>query len=111
MNILENFKRSAIIAHILYHASEEPVYGAWLLQELSSHGYKISPGTLYPWLNDLKQQKILYHTTQIVEGKRRIYYSISPKGIQVFKDLKKFLKELYSELFELKKNEYKRKNQ
>ena len=37
--------------HILHHAAEERgVYGQWMLGELHRHGYKISPGTLYPIL-------------------------------------------------------------
>ena len=37
--------------HILHHAAEERgVYGQWMLQELHRHGYRISPGTLYPIL-------------------------------------------------------------
>jgi len=36
--------------HILQHANEEPLHGQWMLRELSSHGYEISPGTLYPLL-------------------------------------------------------------
>ena len=34
--------------HVLYHAAEGGVYGNWMIEELRHHGYKISPGTLYP---------------------------------------------------------------
>jgi len=36
--------------HILYHAAEEEVYGVGLIEELARHGYRLSPGTLYPTL-------------------------------------------------------------
>jgi DNA-binding PadR family transcriptional regulator len=36
--------------HILHHANEGPVVGNWLLEELREHGYRVSPGTLYPLL-------------------------------------------------------------
>ncbi|NGE67142.1 PadR family transcriptional regulator, partial [Escherichia coli] len=34
--------------HVLHHASHEAVYGLAMIEELSRHGYKLSPGTLYP---------------------------------------------------------------
>src|SRR5262245_44456094 len=34
--------------HILHHAAERGVYGQWMLEELHHHGYRLSPGTLYP---------------------------------------------------------------
>ncbi|MHA1584857.1 MAG: PadR family transcriptional regulator [Promethearchaeota archaeon] len=100
MKILKSFKRSAIMAHILYHTSKESVYGSWLLEELSSHGYKISPGSLYPWLNDLLDQNLLVQTERIVNGKVRKYYDITEQGREEFRALKHFLRELYSEIFE-----------
>jgi PadR family transcriptional regulator PadR len=36
---------------VLHHASEAPVFGMGMLEELGRHGYKISPGTLYPLLH------------------------------------------------------------
>lgn len=36
--------------HILFHAQERPFVGHWMLEELREHGYRVSPGTLYPLL-------------------------------------------------------------
>ena len=36
--------------HILHHAQEGPIVGHWMLEELREHGYRVSPGTLYPLL-------------------------------------------------------------
>src|SRR5580698_2314703 len=36
--------------HILHHAAEGPIVGNWMLEELREHGYRVSPGTLYPLL-------------------------------------------------------------
>ncbi len=36
--------------HILHHAREGPIVGHWMLEELREHGYRVSPGTLYPLL-------------------------------------------------------------
>jgi len=29
--------------HILHHASQQPVYGLWMMEELARHGYTVSP--------------------------------------------------------------------
>ena len=39
--------------HILHHANEAPIVGYWMLEELREHGYRVSPGTLYPLLKRL----------------------------------------------------------
>ncbi len=39
--------------HVLHHAAEGEVYGQWIIEELSRHDYRISPGTLYPMLQAL----------------------------------------------------------
>lgn len=36
--------------HILHHAAQAPILGNWMLEELGRHGYRVSPGTLYPLL-------------------------------------------------------------
>mgnify|MGYP003345335748 CR=1 FL=1 len=44
--------------HILHHASEAPLHGHWMLEELRHHGYHISPGTLYPLLARMERRGI-----------------------------------------------------
>ena len=41
--------------HVLYHAEEGGIYGNWMIEELRHHGYKISPGTLYPMLRAMEK--------------------------------------------------------
>ena len=36
--------------HILHHALKGEIIGHWMLEELREHGYRVSPGTLYPLL-------------------------------------------------------------
>ena len=85
--------------HVLHHANERPVYGAWIIEELSHHGYSLSPGTLYPLLHGLEKKGYL-RSRQVREGKlvRRIY-SITPKGKSVFVAAKEKVRELFGELF------------
>ena len=87
-----------IQVHILHHAKKEPVYGSWLIDELSSHGYDISAGTLYPILHGLTKDGLLAVDNQNVEGKIRKYYSITPKGEDVLIRAKEKIRELTREL-------------
>ena len=40
--------------HVLFHADREPVVGFWMIEELSRHGYSLSPGTMYPMLRSME---------------------------------------------------------
>ncbi|MBD3239007.1 MAG: PadR family transcriptional regulator [Chitinivibrionales bacterium] len=66
--------------HILYHAALEPVFGLELIRELARHGYTLSPGTLYPVLHRLAEQKLLRVHSETVGGKVRKYYRATAKG-------------------------------
>jgi len=103
MNPLNRFKKGAIIVHILYHAEKEPFYGSWLKEELKNHGYNISDGTLYPWLNRLADAGYLNVNEKNVEGKIRKYYSITIAGKNHLIEIKKLLDELYREVMEVQK--------
>jgi PadR family transcriptional regulator, regulatory protein PadR len=48
--------------HALHHASEEPIFGLGMLEELARHGYSISPGTLYPILHGFEKKGHLRST-------------------------------------------------
>ena len=45
--------------HILHHASKEPIFGLGIIEELGRHGYRLSPGTLYPLLHGLEREGYL----------------------------------------------------
>lgn len=66
--------------HILHHAGREPVYGAWLIEELRRHGYTLSPGTLYPMLHGLEAEGLLSRERQVVEGRVRKIYRLTAAG-------------------------------
>lgn len=38
--------------HVLHHAVKEPIFGMGMIEGLSRHGYRISPGTLCPYCLD-----------------------------------------------------------
>jgi DNA-binding PadR family transcriptional regulator len=66
--------------HILHHATVQPVYGLWIIEELRERGYKISPGTLYPLLHSMEETGLLRMRQTLSKGKIRKYYYITAKG-------------------------------
>ncbi len=87
-----------VALHILHHAEKEPLYGAWMLEELEEHGYEMSPGTLYPIFHHLEKDGLLVSEKQVVEGKTRKYYQITDKGRQDLIGARKKLTELVEEV-------------
>ncbi|MBI5894372.1 MAG: helix-turn-helix transcriptional regulator [Deltaproteobacteria bacterium] len=98
--MLRDFFLGFIKIHILHHADKEPVYGLWLIEELARHGYKLSPGTLYPILHKLEEEKVLKSYPENIGGKIRKYYKTTAKGIRMFKDIKAKIEELIEEVME-----------
>ncbi len=84
--------------HILRHASQEPVYGLWLIEELGRHGYRLSPGTLYPILHALQQDQLLTCETRVVKGKARKYYQLTSRGRIALREGRKKARELMEEI-------------
>ncbi len=84
--------------HILYHAGCEPVYGLWLIEELGRHGYRLSPGTLYPILHELKDENMLSVETRVVAGKARKYYRLTSRGRTALREGKNKALELLEEI-------------
>ncbi len=84
--------------HILHHATQEPVFGLWLIEELRRHGYDISPGTLYPIFHSLEKDGLLKSYEEVVNGKVRKYYRATAKGRSTLKDAKVKVQELLNEM-------------
>ncbi|HEX9723003.1 MAG TPA: PadR family transcriptional regulator [Vicinamibacteria bacterium] len=83
--------------HILHHASSEPVYGLWMLEELARHGYRLNASQLYPKFHRLERGGLLKHQKQIVTGKFRKYYRITARGQRYWSGQKRRLIELVGE--------------
>lgn len=83
-----------IYIHILHHGNEEPFYGTWMMEELKEHGYKVSPGTLYPVLKEMVDQGLLEKEDRNVSGRIRKYYKTTKVGEELLESLKESLKEL-----------------
>lgn|SRR3989339_829609 len=93
---------SFIRLHILYHADKEELFGIGLMEELAKHGYRITPGTLYPTLSKMEHAGFLSCDARVVDGKQRKYYRITPSGRELLEKMKQKIKELYMEVVEEK---------
>ena len=96
--MIRDFFLGFIRIHILHHASKEPVYGLWLIEELDRHGYKLSAGTLYPILHKLKEEGLLKSYSENYAGKIRKYYQTTAKGIRTLSKIKEKVNELIDEV-------------
>lgn len=86
--------------HVLYHASREPIFGVGITAELERHGYKLSPGTLYPLLHKLEAADFLVREDRIVGGKIRKYYRITPLGKRALEEAQSKVVDLVNEVTE-----------
>lgn len=86
--------------HILYHATHEGIFGLGMIEELARHGYKLSPGTLYPLLHSLERKGFLRSSKQGRGARSRRVYRATAKGRQAFEAAKAKVRELFAEIFE-----------
>jgi DNA-binding PadR family transcriptional regulator len=86
--------------HILHHAAEEPVFGLGMAEELSRHGYRISPGTLYPLLHGLERKGYLRSYEERNGKSLRRVYQATPRGRRVLRAAKRKIRELFQEVIE-----------
>ncbi|WP_449536614.1 PadR family transcriptional regulator [Ferdinandcohnia sp. Marseille-Q9671] len=96
--ILRKLFLGFIQIHILHHAKEHPIFGAWMLEELKEHGYKISSGTLYPILHSMETDGLLEKVERNVEGKIRKYYTTTAKGNSVLIEARDKAYELFKKI-------------
>ncbi|MBZ5661001.1 MAG: PadR family transcriptional regulator [Acidobacteriia bacterium] len=86
--------------HILHHAEKEGIFGLGMIEELARHGYKLSPGTLYPILHGLEENGLLRSHEQGIGGKIRRVYRATSAGEKLLMAAKEKVRELFGELFE-----------
>jgi DNA-binding PadR family transcriptional regulator len=95
---MREFLRGAVRLHILHHAALGEVHGAWMAKELAHHGYRISPGSLYPTLHKMETEGLLRSSQRVVEGRARRSYVITAKGHKTLQSTKRQLRELATEV-------------
>ncbi|MGY5000494.1 PadR family transcriptional regulator [Streptomyces griseus] len=95
---MREFQRGAMRLHILHHAAEVEIHGAWMTGELARHGYRISPGTLYPTLHRLEADGLLVSEQQVVDGRTRRVYRATEAGREALAEDRRALRELAREV-------------
>ena len=86
--------------HILHHAAKEPIFGIGITEELGRHGYRMSPGTLYPLLHGLEEKGLLRSSERRVGRSVRRLYRATPAGRRALAAAKDKVRELFGELFD-----------
>jgi PadR family transcriptional regulator, regulatory protein PadR len=86
--------------HLLHHACEEGVFGLGMIRELRRHGYRISPGTIYPLLHGMEERGLLRSAFAWIEGRRRKVYFVTRMGRNALEEAKEKVRELSNEIFE-----------
>ena len=80
--------------HILRHARKGELYGSWLIEHLQSHGYNLSPGTLYPMLKRMVDDGLMTFNEENVNGRIRKIYKTTQSGDEVLVEAEDKLREL-----------------
>jgi len=85
--------------HILHHAAEGPIVAHWMLEELREHGYRVSPGTLYPLLARMEKLGWLKRAAAVpgAAAKAGRPYRATPAGRRALQEVKAKLRELTGE--------------
>ncbi len=96
--LIRQFFLGFVRLHILYHASEGSICGVDLSAELARHGYKLSPGTLYPILHALEASGYLRRAVRIEQGRQRKVYTLTRKGGGALQQAREHLQELVGEV-------------
>ena len=96
--MLREFLRGAAQVHVLHHAAQGEVHGAWLAVELRRHGYDISTGTLYPMLHRMEENGLLVSRQELVEGRNRRVYAATDIGRAELDHLRVAVAELAEEV-------------
>jgi len=95
---MRELMRAAVRLHILHHAAEEDIHGAWMSEELANHGYSISPGTLYPTLHRMEQDGLLVSRQETVDGRPRRIYRATDAGRDALAEGRRSIAELAAEV-------------
>ena len=74
------FTTGFIKLYALWRASKGETFGVQIMDEMRALGFKVGPGSLYPILHKLLEEKDVTLTERLVGGKIRKCYRATPKG-------------------------------
>lgn len=95
---MREFLRGAIRLHVLHHAAGGELNGAWITDELARHGYKVSPGTLYPTLHRMEDEGLLTSRKVVRGGRALRVYRATTRGRASLAEERRVLAELAEEV-------------
>ena len=75
---------------VLQLLSRREMYGYELVREIrvvSEEAFKLAEGVVYPLLHSLEQKKLLKALRRTVNGRNRVYYSLTAKGSKRLADI------------------------
>jgi PadR family transcriptional regulator, regulatory protein PadR len=84
--------------HVLHHAAQGPIFGNAMIEELARHGYRLSPGTLYPLLHGLERDGYVSSKQKQADGRVRRFYRATAKGRRALHASRDKIRELFKEL-------------
>ncbi len=84
-----------------------PMYGYHLVSTLAQKGVPVEAGTLYPLLRRLEGQGLLRSVWETDGAKPRKYYSLTPEGDAIYRQLQEQWKQLSHSVEEIGKEEEK----
>jgi PadR family transcriptional regulator, regulatory protein PadR len=100
MNDDRDLYSGMIRLHILHHPERAKIFGAGMSEELARHGYKISPGTMYPILHGLEKRGYLRSSEERSGKSLRRIYRITASGQRALNKARQRVRELFGELIE-----------
>ena len=74
------FTTGFIKLYALWRASKGETFGVQIMEEMRNLGFKVGPGSLYPTLHKLLEEKDVTVTNRLVNGKVRKCYRATAKG-------------------------------
>ena len=94
-----DFMRGFVKLYTLWRASRGEVFGMEILDEMRELGFTLSPGTLYPTLHALLNERDVTVIKRKVRGKIRKCYRATPKGRKEVKEVIERLSFLIHKVF------------
>jgi PadR family transcriptional regulator, regulatory protein PadR len=81
------FRRGFVKLYSLWRAAQSEVHGLQIIAEMRDLGFKIGPGTLYPTLHALLEERDVKVANRLTNGRIRKCYRATPKGKREAKEV------------------------
>ncbi len=94
----QDFVRGFLKLYILWKSGRGWTYGSEILEEMRALGFKVSPGTLYPTLRLLMEERDIRQEKRTVSGRVRKYYRATAKGREELKEIRPRLRRLVAQV-------------